>query len=552
MFYSSQLLSRKTPLGICWIASHSESKRLKRTQVFEFSISQSCDSIINPEAPLALRLSGQLLLGVVRIYQRKLTFLEADAKNAIDGLQRKEGTSQNVDLPDGGTAPENAITLPGSDPTVFKGTNGDLFPSFHISSTPGLGTGGSGSLARLSGGTDVTMADDISDVFGSTRWTASEDRFELDGSLDKQFSTELERLRSAVDVDTAPGDTGLFYDGGDDFGPMDDIMEAPGAELFEAPSVLVDPSKTPGSVGHFSEMLKASPSGGMSPGMNVPDDFDMDDYGGGGGDDYYDDGPLPPSTPVAPKPRKKKTFHLDLDADGDPCTFLDDSETKKLLRNRAPLMKTRGIVADDAAAAEESYTLASITYVAPDIAKIINPIIHPPKPVRERAAKRDKNETDNAPADDTNPFEIDHGDGGGMDDYGGDYGDDDFGGGYDDMDDMDVMQTPVSDADVEKAILTHDGFTARTQSVMKHIRHRLEPSPGEKRPHEESSSTRKISLDSLVSGKSRLEACRWFFESLVLRNKGFLDLEQSSPYGPIQIVPLDKMDAQKPEVELHE
>jgi hypothetical protein len=396
------------------------------------------------------------------------------------------------------------------------------------------------------------MADDISDVFGSTRWTASEDRFELDGSLDKQFSTELERLRSAVDVDTAPGDTGLFYDGGDAFGPMDDIMEAPGAELFEAPSVLVDPSKTPGSVGHFSEMLKASPSGGMSPGMNVPDDFDMDDYGGGGGDDYYDDGPLPPSTPVAPKARKKKTFHLDLDADGDPCTFLDDSETKKLLRNRAPLMKKRGIVADDASTAEESYTLASITYVAPDIAKIINPIIHPPKPVRERAAKRDKNETDDAPADDMNPFEIDHGDGGGMDDYGGDYGDDDFGGGYDDMDDMDVMQTPVSDADVEKAILTHDGFTARTQSVMKHIRHRLEPSPGEKRPHEESSSTRKVSLDSLVSGKSRLEACRWFFESLVLRNKGFLDLEQSSPYGPIQIVPLDKMDAQKPEVEIHE
>ena len=33
MFYSSQLLSRKTPLGICWLASHSESKRLKRAQV---------------------------------------------------------------------------------------------------------------------------------------------------------------------------------------------------------------------------------------------------------------------------------------------------------------------------------------------------------------------------------------------------------------------------------------------------------------------------------------------------------------------------------------
>lgn len=33
MFYSSQLLSRKTPLGICWLASHLESRRLKRAQV---------------------------------------------------------------------------------------------------------------------------------------------------------------------------------------------------------------------------------------------------------------------------------------------------------------------------------------------------------------------------------------------------------------------------------------------------------------------------------------------------------------------------------------
>jgi len=33
MFYSSQLLSRKSPLGIVWLASHSEGKKLKRNQV---------------------------------------------------------------------------------------------------------------------------------------------------------------------------------------------------------------------------------------------------------------------------------------------------------------------------------------------------------------------------------------------------------------------------------------------------------------------------------------------------------------------------------------
>ncbi len=46
------------------------------------------DSIINPEAPLALRLSGQLLLGLVRLYLRRLQFLEEDAGLALRGLAR--------------------------------------------------------------------------------------------------------------------------------------------------------------------------------------------------------------------------------------------------------------------------------------------------------------------------------------------------------------------------------------------------------------------------------------------------------------------------------
>lgn len=120
MFYSTQILSRKGPLATIWIASHLE-KRLKRAQIFETSIAKSvgaqlgvagsprscagamemvrrhpdahshaiprADSILNPEAPLALRLSGQLLLGIVRVYIRKLQLLESDAQEAISGLQ---------------------------------------------------------------------------------------------------------------------------------------------------------------------------------------------------------------------------------------------------------------------------------------------------------------------------------------------------------------------------------------------------------------------------------------------------------------------------------
>ena len=108
MFYSVQLLAKKGPLGTVWIAGHLD-KRLKRNQIYETNIassvgkfeptqSEACavtaltichnvlcitDSIINPEAPLALRLSGQLLLGVVRIYSRKITYLYSDCNEAL-------------------------------------------------------------------------------------------------------------------------------------------------------------------------------------------------------------------------------------------------------------------------------------------------------------------------------------------------------------------------------------------------------------------------------------------------------------------------------------
>ena len=71
MFYSTQILAKKGPLGLVWIAAHLDG-RLKRQQISGASIGESVDTLLHPEAPLALRLSGQLLLGVVRIYQRKV------------------------------------------------------------------------------------------------------------------------------------------------------------------------------------------------------------------------------------------------------------------------------------------------------------------------------------------------------------------------------------------------------------------------------------------------------------------------------------------------
>jgi hypothetical protein len=96
VFYATQLLSKKGALGIIWIASHLD-KQLKRQQIFEASITTSVEAIINPEAPLALRLSGQLLLGLVRIYSRKIQYLYTDCNDTLVKIRasyRAAGASQ--------------------------------------------------------------------------------------------------------------------------------------------------------------------------------------------------------------------------------------------------------------------------------------------------------------------------------------------------------------------------------------------------------------------------------------------------------------------------
>jgi cohesin complex subunit SCC1 len=82
MFYSQIILAKKGPLGKVWLAAHWGDKKIGRTQIFTTDISQSVQDIVNPAAPLSLRVSGHLLLGVVRIYSRKVKYLKNDVEEA--------------------------------------------------------------------------------------------------------------------------------------------------------------------------------------------------------------------------------------------------------------------------------------------------------------------------------------------------------------------------------------------------------------------------------------------------------------------------------------
>ena len=83
MFYSETLLSKTGPLARVWLSANIE-RKLSKSSVLTSNIESSVNAIVEPgQAPLALRLSGQLLLGVVRIYSRKARYLLDDCNEAI-------------------------------------------------------------------------------------------------------------------------------------------------------------------------------------------------------------------------------------------------------------------------------------------------------------------------------------------------------------------------------------------------------------------------------------------------------------------------------------
>ena len=83
MFYSDALLSKTGPLARVWLASNMERKLTKKDCIAS-NLENSIEVMVDQgSAPMALRLSGQLLLGVVRIYNRKARYLLEDCNEAL-------------------------------------------------------------------------------------------------------------------------------------------------------------------------------------------------------------------------------------------------------------------------------------------------------------------------------------------------------------------------------------------------------------------------------------------------------------------------------------
>jgi hypothetical protein len=136
MFYEQMVLAKKGPLGKVWLAAHWE-KKLTKAQIKETNIVDTVKKITNPKAPMALRLSGHLLLGVVRIYHKKVQFLYTDCSEALvkikmafrPGVVDMEETVANLNaitLPDAQFGTDFEITLPEITLDALPGTEEDV------------------------------------------------------------------------------------------------------------------------------------------------------------------------------------------------------------------------------------------------------------------------------------------------------------------------------------------------------------------------------------------------------------------------------------------
>ncbi|KAF0923567.1 hypothetical protein E2562_006568 [Oryza meyeriana var. granulata] len=115
MFYSHQLLARKAPLGQIWMAATLHAK-INRKRLDKLDIIKICEEILNPSVPMALRLSGILMGGVVIVYERKVKVLYDDVSRLlieINEAWRIKPVADPTVLPKGKTqAKYEAVTLP--------------------------------------------------------------------------------------------------------------------------------------------------------------------------------------------------------------------------------------------------------------------------------------------------------------------------------------------------------------------------------------------------------------------------------------------------------
>ncbi|KAL4150613.1 hypothetical protein PRNP1_010015 [Phytophthora ramorum] len=207
MFYSQIILAKKGPLGKIWLAAHWD-KKLNKQQIFTADIHSSVQDIVNPQVPLALRVSGHLLLGVVRIYSRKVKYLYADCSEALVKIKLafRPGV---VDLPQANQqAAASAINV-----SNFGEFEAEVTYTIDALAVPSLDEWIAASSQTMARRQDITLADPLDRIreenaFAERDAIVMEDSFGEGGNwqafdLDDNFGSSGLDMSAVSDIEVA-------------------------------------------------------------------------------------------------------------------------------------------------------------------------------------------------------------------------------------------------------------------------------------------------------------------------------------------------------------
>ncbi|KAE8442356.1 hypothetical protein EG329_003427 [Mollisiaceae sp. DMI_Dod_QoI] len=117
MFYSHEILtSRKYGVATVWLVAtlgaKSSTKKVTRKAILGVDLKKACETIMEPEAPMALRLQSNLLYGVSKVYNQQWEYLLTDVQAAQNNMRAMLRTARSGELdPNAGKANRNQLIL---------------------------------------------------------------------------------------------------------------------------------------------------------------------------------------------------------------------------------------------------------------------------------------------------------------------------------------------------------------------------------------------------------------------------------------------------------
>jgi hypothetical protein len=72
---------------VATIGSKSGARKVTRKDIQGVDVQRACGKILEPGAPIALRLQGNLLYGISRVHNQQCTYLVADARKIQDQIK---------------------------------------------------------------------------------------------------------------------------------------------------------------------------------------------------------------------------------------------------------------------------------------------------------------------------------------------------------------------------------------------------------------------------------------------------------------------------------